>query len=557
MGSFLDLQNTLVLLALSANFFFVILVLARNPTKDLSSRMFIAGASAVVLWDVDMLLFRNSQTDLALTIFSRALYAVAALIPYFFIFFTFYFNKDIRIPRILLYLAIALVFPILAISVMPNGLIIDSYRGIVGEPIIIFDPLWSIIYSAYEVGYFFVAFLILLYLYFHSRNDLGKKQIIYIFLGTFITSGIALVTNLYFPFVGIYEYNWLGQAGSVAMIAFISLAILQYQLFEVQAAATQLFVLILSSFLFIRIFSSGTKNEIIVNIAFFISSLFFGYLVIRSVKEEIRQREEIDKLAKRLSETNWELSKKNEQLRIIDQRKSEFVSIASHQLRTPVTAIKGYASLILENSFGEISIPVRGAVERIFTSSNRLANMINDFLNISKIEQGTMTYQFTDVDLGKMAQELVQEFLVAAGEKRLDLAAEIPKDGRFIVKADEGKIRQILSNLIDNAIKYTPKGNVRVILEKEPNRGKHGTILLKVKDTGVGLSHDDLHHLFGKFARGSEGQKLNTAGSGLGLYVAKKMIEAQRGTVWVDSEGQGKGSVFCIELPVEDLPSGK
>ena len=115
--------------------------------------------------------------------------------------------------------------------------------------------------------------------------------------------------------------------------------------------------------------------------------------------------------------------------------------------------------------------------------------------------------------------------------------------------ADEGKIRQIISNLIDNSIKYTPQGSVRLILSKEPQKGEFGMIHLQIKDTGIGLSQDDIHHLFGKFTRGAEGQKVNTSGSGLGLYVAKKMMEEHKGNIWVDSEGKGKGSVFSIELP--------
>ena len=151
--------------------------------------------------------------------------------------------------------------------------------------------------------------------------------------------------------------------------------------------------------------------------------------------------------------------------------------------------------------------------------------------------------------MGVMLTELAEEFIVEAEKKSLALHLHIPKKEQFIVTADAGKIRQVLSNLLDNALKYTPKGEVNVYLEKDD---VHGVVLVKVKDSGIGLSPDDIHHLFGKFTRGSGGQKENTDGSGLGLYVAKKMLEAHRGTIWVDSEGSGKGSTFVIQLLAEE-----
>ncbi len=284
-------------------------------------------------------------------------------------------------------------------------------------------------------------------------------------------------------------------------------------------------------------------------IILFLASLIGGYLVVQRVKEEIAVKEKIQGLANELSETNWQLARSNEQLRIVDQRKSEFVSIVSHQLRTPITAIKGYASLLLEDSYGKLTKEQEGPIDKIFASSKRLADMVSDFLDISKIEQGKMTYTFTSVDLHAMLTDLTDEFRKEAKEKKLKLTFTRPEKTSFIVTADDGKIRQIFSNIIDNSIKYTPKGEVTVSLEKNDTQG---TVIARVKDSGIGLSQDDIHHLFGKFTRGSGGQKEHTAGSGLGLYVAKKMLEAQHGKIWIDSEGPGKGSTFAVELLAEE-----
>jgi len=346
---------------------------------------------------------------------------------------------------------------------------------------------------------------------------------------------------------------------ALLFVIFITYGVIKHQLFNAKVLAAQIFVFILSIVFFAKTVSSNAAaGDRIVDGSTFIAIILFGFLLVRSVKEEVRSREKIQDLAKRLTESNWELARSNEQLRIIDQRKSEFVSIVSHQLRTPITAIKGYASLLLEKSYGELTEEQRLPAEKIFISAERLATMVTEFLDISKIEQGTMVYTFLPVDVRTMLTELQEEFIKKAEEKGLTLKFIDPGAGSFVVTADEGKIRQCFSNIIDNSIKYTPKGGITISIEKD---GIKGTILCRIKDTGIGLSQEDIHHLFGKFTRGTEGQRHNTEGSGIGLYVAKKMIEAQHGNIWIDSEGPGKGTTFIIELStkagIQEVPGEK
>lgn len=377
-----------------------------------------------------------------------------------------------------------------------------------------------------------------------------KTQIGFLFISTLtfllLMFGLVLVPTMAFQNVTLIP---LAPIYTLIFVATTTYATFRHHLFSVKVIATQAFVMILSLVFFTRIFGSSTISERVIDSLIFTSTVGFGILLVRSVAQEIKAREEIRKLADELAATNVQLEVSNERLRILDQRKSEFVSIASHQLRTPVTAIKGYTSLLLEDAYGPLSEKIKDPIGKIFHSSERLVLMINDFLNVSKIEQNSMTYTFVPLDLKKMVTELVEDFHVVAGEKKIDLATDIPDGENFYVVADEGKIRQIMSNLIDNSIKYTQQGSVRLILSKEPTKGDHGMIHLQIKDTGIGLSQDDIHHLFGKFTRGAEGSKVNTTGSGLGLYVAKQMMEKHQGNIWVDSEGKGKGSVFSIELP--------
>lgn len=276
--------------------------------------------------------------------------------------------------------------------------------------------------------------------------------------------------------------------------------------------------------------------------------VIFAVFLVWSVIRIFRQRSWIIDLERRIIEINAELEKTNGEVGIIERGKTEFISIVSHQLRTPITAIKGHASMLLEDSYGKLPDFFRKPIEKIFLSSERLAQMVSDFLDLSKVEQGTMSYTFGPVDLKAVLLDLKDEFAAVAKKRGLKIDLEFSEEEFFIAWADEGKVRQILANLIDNSIKYTPKGKLHISLARDSAKG---VVAVYVKDTGIGLSPEDVYHIFGKFTRGIEGKKESVDGSGLGLYIAKKMLEAQRGKIWVDSEGPGKGSTFVIELPLE------
>ncbi len=377
-----------------------------------------------------------------------------------------------------------------------------------------------------------------------------RNRYLPVLYGTIVTFSFLIAFNFILPaFVGDLRFIPFGGIYILPFVGFTAYAIVRYGLFDLKIIATESFVIIITLLYIGKVLISPSPRERIIDGVILVASAFFGILLVRSIKQEVRAREEVRLLAQRLSETNWELARINEQLRVIDQRKSEFVSIVSHQLRTPITALKGYSSLLLENTFGELTSKQKVPVEKIFISSTRLADMVTDFLDISKIEQGKMSYNFVSVDVRAMLIDLIEEFAPIAKQKDIVLSSNFEKIPAYIVTADEGKLRQILSNVLDNSVKYTPHGSVQISLEKDNTKG---AIILKVKDSGIGLSQDDIHHLFGKFTRGSGGQRENTDGSGLGLYVAMKMLDAMHGKIWVDSEGQNKGSTFVIELLAEE-----
>ncbi|MEX0918743.1 MAG: HAMP domain-containing sensor histidine kinase [Candidatus Paceibacterota bacterium] len=275
----------------------------------------------------------------------------------------------------------------------------------------------------------------------------------------------------------------------------------------------------------------------------FVSILIFGIYLIRSVRREIKQREHIEKLAGELREVNKALFGANEKLKELDKQKTEFVSIASHQLRAPLTAIKGYSSMILEGSFGKVPKKIKEKVDIVFESSQKLVRVIEDFLNITRIELGKMKYELTEFDLKNLTEQVLKEYEATAKNQKIKLSFTADK-GEYLVYGDSGKIGQVISNVIDNAIKYTPAGSVKVAV-----KSGDGKVRIDVTDTGVGLEAEEIEKLFQKFVRADDEGKINVKGTGLGMFVAKQIIEAHQGQIIANSPGKDQGSTFTLELP--------
>jgi signal transduction histidine kinase len=253
------------------------------------------------------------------------------------------------------------------------------------------------------------------------------------------------------------------------------------------------------------------------------------------------------KLKKEVKKATKNLQAANERLRRMDKAKTDFLSIASHQLRTPLTVIKGYISMLLEYNFGKLGKKQEQALRKVFDSSERLIDLVENLLNVSRMQSGRMEYNFQKYRLEDMAQDVYDELKTVAEKKGLRFVLNTPSQPLPQVNIDPEKMRQVVMNLIDNAIKYTPAGHVTIDL----NKTKQG-VEFCVKDSGMGMTPEDIDNLFQKFSRNEKTDLVHTEGTGLGLYVAKKIVEAHGGKIWAESEGKGKGSKFCFTLPVKE-----
>jgi len=381
-----------------------------------------------------------------------------------------------------------------------------------------------------------------------KSDNFNKKKILFTGLGTiiflflFFSTGIIVTLLQYLNLTNDYQVEQYGFFPIIIFIIMLAYTVIKYKVFNIKLLAVQSLVfglafLISSQFFFIKVPINFVLNGIT-----FVGVVIFGIVLVKYVKREIEQKENLEKLRLKLEESNLKLENANDRLKVLDKMKTEFVSLASHQLRSPLTAIKGYTSMLLEGDYGEMNPKVKETVEKVMESSNNLTLVVEDLLNVSKIEQGGMKYDMAKFDFGELVSKTAEELSITAEKKGLKFSYNINSSHSYFTKGDKEKLRQIIVNIIDNSIKYTKEGKILVSLDSQ-----NGKILLSIKDTGAGVSREEKENLFKKFSRG-EGSKLNASGSGLGLYLVKEIVEAHKGRVWVESEGVGKGSTFFVEL---------
>ena len=233
--------------------------------------------------------------------------------------------------------------------------------------------------------------------------------------------------------------------------------------------------------------------------------------------------------------------------KVVERMKTEFVSISAHQLRTPLSAIKWTLRMLLDGDLGKITSEQREFILKTYDSNERMIRLINDLLNVTRIEEGRYLYKRVASDIVEMVQSLIDSYKDGAKKKEIKLEFKKPKKEIPKISLDFEKMKLALQNLIDNAIRYTPKkGKVTVSLDCDRKE-----VVISVKDTGVGIPKDQQERVFSKFFRGVNVLKMEVEGSGLGLFITKNIIEAHGGKVWFDSK-EGQGTIFSVTIPFSD-----
>jgi signal transduction histidine kinase len=347
-----------------------------------------------------------------------------------------------------------------------------------------------------------------------SKGD-QRRQIMLMFTGMSLTAGLLLLFSFILP-IGFNNYDFVpfGALFIFPIIVFTAYAIYIVELFHVKNLFAGIFTFFLCVFSLIELTISDNIEQILLRVIIFILTLVLSIQLVKNTFE----------------------------IELANEQKSELMTFATHEIRTPITVMRGYAAILLDGDKGEISPPVVDLLQKIMVSGNEVISLLSQYLNKSKIELGQLQYVFSRVDVVSLVNELLISFKVHAEQKGLSLTHVLPTKEKIFVNADQGKLREVITNLIDNAIKYSPKGSVDVSVTHQD-----GKVLIAVKDTGVGVEEETKKILFKEFSR-ADVQKVNILGTGLGLYLAKIFIDAHKGRIWVESEGKDKGSTFYVEL---------
>ncbi len=416
-----------------------------------------------------------------------------------------------------------------------SGVELDTCSGLIG-------PLWNYFYLLELLT--IVAFLIwsiVVYRKYHTALIERPLSSLFLLLGSAGFLTIFLASFFFADQTGIYEINLIGPLGMLIFIGTLSFLIVNYKIFRnVKVVAAQILVFILWLLLSSLVLIVKEPTPLLVIFITLVITAFVGYFLVRSVKKEVKLREEIQQLAQSLAQAN-------ERLKALDKQKSEFVSIASHQLRSPLTAVRGYASLLLEGNYGKVTSQMKEPLKRIEESSRLMSYAVEDYLNVSRIESGNMKYTFTDFNLCDQVERLCDDLRSDAIKRGLILLFRTDLRSRGVIHADLGKTVQVIQNLINNAIKYTEKGSIKVLVRDDVVRK---ILYVDIIDTGIGMNEKALANIFQKFGRADNAKTIDIHGTGLGLYVALMIAHAMGGNITAHSEGEGKGSCFTASFPL-------
>lgn len=261
----------------------------------------------------------------------------------------------------------------------------------------------------------------------------------------------------------------------------------------------------------------------------------------------LNMMEDMEETNKELVQTQEELKKALKELRIMDEKKDQFISIAAHELKTPLTSIHGFSQLLQNRKVASNAKERDKYLKIMDRESKRLANLVSQILDLSRIDLGTVKLSFEEVDVNKFMQGIEREMRIQIKEKGLTSAFKLEK-GLPKITTDREKLTEVIINLINNAVKYTPKGKITVRVSREGE-----DLHFMVKDTGVGISKENQDKIFERFYQVDSSFTRKAGGTGLGLALCKEFVELLGGKIWVKSE-EGKGSEFHFTLPIKGAP---
>lgn len=464
------------------------------------------------------LMWKSCGNDVQVIFWDRALYfATTLMIP-----LIFHFTleacqlSDTKRNKVLIYLAYIIGFFFSWLST--TKYFVDK----------VFYYQWGCHTYAQIGHHFFFAYLIFFCSYAlygafktwrYEKEDLEKKNRAYFIFVAFLIFTLSAVGMLLAYGIAIYPISYLCFPVFAVMITY---AVTEKNLF-VSIVATDILVATIltltATFFFFPELDLSFWAKSVIFLLFMGSCL----LLVRHNHQELARKEELERISK---------------------LKTEFISIVSHQLRTPLAAIRGYTDMLRDGDYGMVPKEIMAPINYIHDSSVSMIKMVNGLLSVTRLERGKIELKIREFSIVDLIDECIRDVELSAREKGLYLKYVPSKKRISSVRGDPEKIKHAILNILNNAILYTVKGGVTVTVSEFSSFAR-----IEIKDTGVGLEKEELAKIFMSFSRGKKGLELHTQGTGLGLYVARSFIEMHNGKISVFSEGRDKGSTFYIDIP--------
>jgi signal transduction histidine kinase len=493
-----------------------------NNKKDISARLFALLSAAFAVWSYSWfgLLSVTSDVDVAL-FFARLLNLGATFIPIFFMHWVFVTLNNQKKARVFIYIGyiVTIVFALFSFS--------DLYiSGVKSISIFPFWPVAGILYKFFVIfGYVGLILIGLIFLIRGFFNSVGEQRhrIIFLFIGSFLGFiGGGMNFPLMFGYVIPQPYDLIGVFMLMTSPFMFSYAAIHYKLFDLKNVAIQLFAGALNIVFITNVLLAKTFYNIFISSLLLIFTLWFTVLIIKILKKEVAQRERIESLANSIKSVN---------------------NILSHDIKGVLGKNRSVFAEMLLGTFGTISEEAKNLLKQLSNDTDKVLESVMAILDSGQeIKLSPERY-----DLKAQVLDVVWGLKEEADKKSLALDVKIDDKEDFNILADKKQLQtHVIKNLIENAINYTLQGTIVITLSKNTPK----TVLLSIKDTGVGITSEDREKLFTEGGHGVNSIKINVHSTGYGLFIAKKITDAHKGKIWVESEGAGKGSTFFVELPV-------
>ena len=508
----------------------------KQPNRPLV-KLFSALALAAAAWVISLYLFYTMYDQVGVLMVGRVNWAFSELIVTFLFFFAYLFpKKSYAIPRWLL-VAVAVESALLVAVTFATPLI-DENETIRGTSrLTAYGPMFWL-FIAHFVGLTAGTTAIFIQKY-RRFNGIVREQVVNMALTCVSALVVGAVTNIFIPMLtGWYDIQHAGPLAVLVFIAGTTYAMAKNELFNMKILGAEVIVAFVILVLIANTIIMPDAQFQLISLFVLVVTLVMSALLIINVHREARALEQLDG-------ANRELATANSQLKEMDNIKNEFITMASHQLRTPISVVKGYLSLMQEGAYGAVPESFKDKLAQMYSLNERLVQMIDNMLNVARIEKRKIEYSIVRADILPAVHESVETMKLKAAAKNLTINIHTP-DQPVIAYLDEEKFQEVLGNLIDNAIKYTDKGGIEVnVVEDDGN----GNAMVTVKDSGIGMTPEEAGRAFTKFFRAKEAV-IREPGTGLGLFICAKLMSGMDGQVAVEKTGVGEGTTFSVRLPI-------